>query len=242
MKLGRLVMIGSGVLLVSSCATKEIRGNTTFESFSTARKHVYTMHASNPTTFYCECRYVQRKIQLETCGYRPERKSVRAGRVEIEHIVPAAHFGGELRAWSRGDRDCREGDGTVFKGRNCARKVSATYRRMETDLYNLRPVVGEINQARRDYLMGEVPGEVRRFGRCDVEIVDQTMEPRPRIRGDIARTWFYMEWAYPAHVKLTPWQRTLYTEWSEADPVEGVERAWATEVARIQGNSNPFIR
>lgn len=242
MKLGRLVMIWSGVLLMSSCAPKEIRGNTTLESFSKAKKHVYAMHASNPTTFYCECRYVQSQIQLDTCGYRPERMSVRAKRVEIEHIVPAAELGRELSAWSRGNRQCRAKDGSAFKGRNCARKVSALYRRMESDLYNLRPVVGEINQARRDYIMGEVPGEARRFGRCDVEIVDQTIEPRPRIRGDIARTWFYMEWAYPGHVQLTPWQRTLYTVWSEADPVDGLERAWATEVARVQGNLNPFIR
>ena len=113
---------------------------------------------------------------------------------------------------------------------------------MEADLYNLRPVIGEVNAARRDYIMAEIPGETRRFGRCDVEVENKTMEPRPGIRGDIARIWFYMEWAYPGNVALTPWQRKLYSVWSEADPVDGEERAWARNVERIQGNSNPFVR
>ena len=236
------VLIFTGTCVMASCAHVEVRGNTTLDSFNTAKKHVYAMHAGNPVSFYCECRFTRKTPELETCAFRSEKPSARTKRIEIEHIVPAAHLGGDLPAWEKGHRQCKEGDGSSFKGRNCARKMSELYRRMESDLYNLRPVIGEINQARRDYIMGELPGEARRFGKCDLEIAQQTMEPRPKIRGDIARTWFYMEWAYPGRVRLTAWQRKLYTVWSEADPVDAAERAWARDVARVQGNTNPFIR
>ena len=230
------------VLFCLSCGPKEIRGNVSIDSINAARKHVYALAQADRRTFYCQCGFEGTRVMANRCGYRPANPGPRAQRVEVEHIVPAAHLGRSLPAWRRGHADCRERDGSSFKGRNCARKVSALFRHMEADLYNLRPVIGEVNAARRDYIMGEIPGETRRFGRCDVEVENKTMEPRPRIRGDIARIWFYMEWAYPGNVALTPWQRKLYSVWSEADPVDGEERAWARNVERIQGNSNPFVR
>jgi len=167
---------------------------------------------------------------------------MRARRVEVDHIVPASHFGRTFSAWTRGDRACIDSKGNAFKGRNCSRKTSELFRRMESDLYNLRPAIGELNQARRDYKMGEIPGESRAFGRCDVEVANQLFEPPPKIRGDIARIWFYMEWAYPGRITLTDWDRTLYTVWAEADPVDDTERTWANAVFAIQGNPNPFVK
>jgi deoxyribonuclease I len=47
--------------------------------------------------------------------------------------------------------------------------------------------------------MEMIPGEKREFGACDVEIERRKIEPRPEIRGDIARTYMYMDWAYPVY-------------------------------------------
>jgi deoxyribonuclease I len=35
--------------------------------------------------------------------------------------------------------------------------------------------------------MAMIKGEQRQFGACDVEIAERKIEPRPEIRGDIAR-------------------------------------------------------
>jgi deoxyribonuclease I len=35
--------------------------------------------------------------------------------------------------------------------------------------------------------MAMIDGEQRQFGACDIEIADRKIEPRPAIRGDIAR-------------------------------------------------------
>jgi len=71
---------------------------------------------------------------------------------------------------------------------------------MQADLYNLQPVIGEVNGLRSNYQIGEIDGEVREFGKCDVEIKNKKVEPAPKIRGDIARTYLYMEYAYPKYV------------------------------------------
>jgi len=90
-----------------------------------------------------------------------------------------------------------EAFGQAFKGHNGARKVAAPFRYMEADLYNLQPAIGEVNRLWLNYSMALIPGEARAFGRCDLEIEDRKIEPRPDIRGDIARTSFYMDAAYP---------------------------------------------
>ena len=71
---------------------------------------------------------------------------------------------------------------------------------MQADLYNLQPAIGEVNGLRSNYQIGEIDGEVREFGKCDVEIKNKKVEPAPKIRGDIARTYLYMEYAYPKYV------------------------------------------
>ena len=54
--------------------------------------------------------------------------------------------------------------------RKCARKFSKTFRKIEGDIFNLVPSVGEINEKRSNYEFAEIPGEERKFGKCDFEI------------------------------------------------------------------------
>ena len=41
---------------------------------------------------------------------------------------------------------------------------------MESDLHNLFPSIGEVNGDRSNYIFGEIPGESRVYGQCDIEI------------------------------------------------------------------------
>jgi endonuclease I len=63
-------------------------------------------------------------------------------------------------------------------------------------MYNLVPAIGEINGLRSNYSFAMISGENREFGTCDMEIENPKAEPRPEVRGDIARIYFYMNWAY----------------------------------------------
>ena len=127
-------------------------------------------------------RLSENTVDLESCGYHP-KSSKRARQLEWEHVVPAEAFGQSFPEWREGHPECVDRKGQPFKGRNCARKVAVPFRYMEADLYNLQPAIGEVNHLRLNYSMAMIPGEARAFGRCDLEIEDRKIEPRPDIRG-----------------------------------------------------------
>ena len=112
---------------------------------------------------------------------------------------------------------------------------------MSSDLYNLRPTVGAVNALRSNFRMGLIEGEERQFGACDMEIDNRVFEPRPAIRGDVARIYFYMESAYPGRGIVGKKQWKLLKAWHRADPVSEEERALGLKIRSIQGNENPFV-
>ncbi len=224
---------------ISGCTTA-VRGNKVISSFSQAKKHVYALHEGQPRTLYCDCAHQNRQIQFEGCAFQPDAEKERDLRTEIEHIVPMKRFRNHFDSWVRGHPKCIDSRGKAFKGRRCARKVSTDFRFIEADLYNLYPAIGSLNQHRGAKTFGEVPGEPRRFGACDFEVAE-FVEPRPEVRGDIARAYLYMAWAYPNAITLTAAERTQYERWSRHDPPGLLERRRAHQIRFLQKNPNPFI-
>lgn len=218
------------------------RGNRAFKSFRTAKNHLYDIHeeGEHERTFYCDCTYSNRRPKHSSCGYKVRRDKTRASRTEAEHVVPASLFGRRFRAWLNGHRDC-EKRGRPYKGRRCLEEVSDEFAYMQADLYNLQPTIGEVNGDRMHYEMAMISGEAREYGKCDVEIDDQRVEPAERVRGDVARTYLYMAWAYPKKVKLEEKERAMFLEWSAADPVDAWELERARMIEEVQGNQNPFV-
>lgn len=192
-------------------AVEKIAGNTTIKSFKRAKKLAPHVFVGHERTFYCGCAYDEAKkkdhVDPASCGYETrsttKKGKARARRREWEHVVPAENFGRSFAAWREGHPECVDSKGRPFKGRQCAKKVEPVFRFMEADLYNLQPAIGEVNGRRSNYRPAMIPGEKREFGACDVEIADKQVEPRPEIRGDIARTYFYMAAAYPKHARLS---------------------------------------
>ena len=92
---------------------------------------------------------------------------------------------------------------------------------MEADMMNLYPAIGELNGDRSNYPFGIIEGEERIYGKCDFERLNRVIEPTPKIRGDIARKYFYFEnkWNMP----LTNEERSLFEKWNENDPIDSNE-------------------
>jgi deoxyribonuclease-1 len=215
-------------------------GNASVESFSRAKKLLVEIQSGRERTFYCDCPYRGRTPLLEECGYRPVKDGSRARRIEWEHVVPAEAFGQSFAEWRDGHADCVH-RGRRFAGRSCARKINREFRRMEADLYNLVPAIGEVNALRSNFPMAMIPGESRRFGSCDLEIAERQIEPRPAVRGDIARIYLYMDGAYPGRGIVSRKQRRLFAAWSAADPVDAWECERARRIRAIQGNANGLV-
>jgi len=218
-------------------------GNTTNDSFNKAKKALFkSIYHDHRYTFYCDCPFDQGKRIIPSDQFTLRKKSKRSERIECEHIVPAHAFGQSFKEWREGDSQCVDRKGRAFKGRGCASKVSMDYRYMESDMYNLVPAVGEKNGDRSNYEFGEIPGEKREYGACDFEVEDGIAEPAPEIRGDIARIYFYMDWAYPGHGILSKKKRKLFEVWDKQDPVDSWECERCRRIERVQGNVNPIVK
>jgi deoxyribonuclease-1 len=186
---------------------------------------------------YCGCPYdLERKNRIDAaaCGYKGQ--GARSRRIEWEHVVPASAFGQRFSEWKNGHPSCEE-RGRKKKGRDCARATSEVFARMEADLYNLLPAIGELNAARSNYPFGEVGGEPREFGRCDFEVGHRVVEPRNEIRGDLARIYFYMDARYPGFDIVNKKNEGLLSAWDRDDPMDESERARIQRIGEIQGNS-----
>ncbi len=63
--------------------------------------------------------------------------------------------------------------------------------------------------------------------------------PRPKVRGMIARTYFYMSQRYG--LRLSKQERRLFEAWSRHYPVESWERQRNQRIACVMGWGNPFV-
>ena len=209
-----------------------------FERYATAKRLLYDeVFADHRVTLYCACRFDAARRLDVACGSFGEGE--RARRVEVEHVIPAAWIGQGRRCWR--EPICRSSAGDAYRGRACCQKKDPAFRRAHNDLHNLWPAVGTVNGQRRHYAFALIPGEARRLGRCDVEIDHQArrVEPRPEMRGDIARIGLYMELVHG--VRLNALQRDLFAAWDEADPPDGFELERDARITRLQGQGNPFV-
>ncbi len=209
---------------------------TTASSFSTAKKRMYgKVYHDRQVTFYSGCDYEKKKPKLTACGYdssnRPQAH--RATRTEAEHITPASWFGQNRPCWRT--NLCSGGK----NNRACCEKIDHAFRTAHNDLHNLTPAIGQINALRSNHPYGLTSGEDRDFGSCDFEFKNNQAEPKPDIRGNVARVYFYMEATYG--FTASPQTRSLLVTWHQQDPVDSAETSLNNRIKSIQANGNLFV-
>jgi deoxyribonuclease-1 len=208
-------LIVSLCIVLSFFVTVNVQGQLP-RNFTEAKKITYQIHSrlSHKKTFYCNCRYSNHKtVDFGSCGYIPRKNKKRAQRVEIEHIVPTSVFGYSRRCWR--EPICRKKNGKHYKGRKCCEKIDPIFRKMESDLHNLVPVIGEINGDRRDYTFAIVEKNPYQYGTCPfvVDFTSKRVEPPDYTRGFIARTYLYMHKTYD--IPISKKQMKLFRNWDQ---------------------------
>lgn len=146
-------------------------------------------------------------------------------RYNIEHVFPMAWVTKSLHC---GDR------------RRC-RSSSKQFNRIESDMHNMYPARKDLNKRRGAMGYGIVKGERWIEPGCDLEIDTRVrrVEPRPAVRGDIARAMLYMADRYK--LRLYRRQRELMLQWDRADPPDAREKQHNRRVKAVQGQGNPWI-
>ena len=234
----RLILIIISFFFLISQAFSQ---NTEITSFSDSKELLLEIYQDHPVTIYCGCSYKGKKPNLSSCGYISKNNKKRANRIEWEHIVPAHSFGRTFEEWVNGHPECVNNKGKIFKGRLCAEKMSEEYRRIQADMYNLYPAIGEVNARRSNNPMAIIKGEAREYGKCDIEIKSKKVEPRESIRGDIARTYMYMDSVYSGRGIISEKNRKLFEAWDNSDPVDEWECERSRSIETIQDNINEIV-
>lgn len=222
----------------------EGRGNPKKWKFPTATKKAAQIAKFNPVTIYCKCFFKDKDVDLKSCGFGSQNRTDRTTSIEWEHVAAAESFGQSFKMWRDGDpKLCwHKRKKFYFKGRECAKK-DPEYMRMETDLYNIWPIVGELNAIRSNKTMGEIAGQGDyNFGGCRAKTQDGKFEPEDEYKGIVARTYMYMEWAYPGHGIISNKNEKLFQAWNEKWPVTEWECQRNDLIEEMQGNPNPIVK
>jgi len=229
-------------VLIGFSTSVYAQGNTWNGSFNKAKKtlerQVYYDHR---LSLYCGAAFTAQKSIILPKGFVTTKYVKRSKRIEWEHVVPAENFGRTFSEWREGDPHCVNKNGKPFKGRRCAEKVNMEYRHMQSDMYNLYPAIGSVNALRSNYNFQMLPGEESDFGSCKVKVANRKVEPPVIARGQIARTYQYMEKAYPRY-SMSKQQAKLMHAWDAMYPVDLWECTRAKRIEALQGNENIFVK
>lgn len=191
-------------------------------SFSQSKNFLKEIYSNHQRTFYCDIPYIYRgkKAFLQNDGsYTPRNPTTKKGkvnprtqRIEWEHIMPAENFGRHLPCWKKGGRK--------------ACKKDPTFAKMESDMHNLVPSIGELNGDRSNYRYAqEEKGMIfNQYGKCRfyVDFKNKRAYPRDEIKGDIARAYLYMSKTY--HINLSKQEEKLMRAWDKLDPISEWEK------------------
>lgn len=84
--------------------------------------------------------------------------------------------------------------------------------------------------------------ELLQYGKCEMQVDFKVKRAyvRDKIKGDIARMYFYMSDKY--NINLSKQERQMLEAWNTQDPVSSWERIKNKRVEKLQGNSNPYIQ
>ena len=227
------------VTLYPSCT---LAANQEIDSFNKAKRLLETqVYNDHRTTIYCGAEFDTEKKVIPPKGFTSTKYINRSEKIEWEHVVPAENFGRTFNEWREGHKLCVNSQGKPFKGRRCAEKVNTEYRYMQSDMYNLYPAIGAVNALRSNYNFTVLPAAQSDFGSCDMKIENSKAEPPERARGQIARTYLYMESAYKRY-SMSKAQRQLMNAWDKMYPITAWECLRADKIYKIQNNENTIVK
>jgi deoxyribonuclease-1 len=201
------------VLLLFSAANSCAGGQTMIPDYATAQRQFFwpNLYPKGGRDLYCNVRFTADR------------------RLTIDHVFAAD--------WSATHHGCRNRDECPIPAYGFA----------EGDLHNLWPAIGAINSSRGDKLFGEIPGNKFTLPpsvsdlKCAYKRTtgqNAIVEPRSAVKGDIARSLFYMHVEYGLDLRgMLP----MLKRWNTGDPPNAEERSRNNRIEKLQRTRNQFI-
>ena len=220
-------------------------------SFSSAKKKLLKkVYYDHQITFYCQNPYSIQNIKgkekaliiRDITKYTPRNEktkkgkvNIRAKRIEWEHVIPAENFGRQFSCWREGNEKCIKKNGKSFKGRRCCKKVSPIFKKMEADMMNLVPAIGEVNADRSNFRFMDTRENLKgQYGECSfkVDFKNRKAYPANHTKGFIARTNFYFQKKYK--LKLSKKEQQMFKAWDKMYPRTKWEKIRESRIEKLQ--------
>ena len=222
-------------------------GNEMFMNISDSKKELWKIYENNPLTFYCGCEIQDKSPIHSSCGFQPTSPLDYA--IEWEHIVPLSRLAMNTPSFFRGHEKCVMENGKRYRGKRCARKQDEDFQRMDSDLYNLVPVIGSVNRKRSNYRFGNIEGEESVFLGCNFEVGEilverkkkKAVEPANDVKGFIGRVHLYMMKTYRSEYYIWGEEKALMEDWNKNYPPDEWECERAQSIEFVQGNRNRIV-
>lgn len=233
-KILHYITLSLGLFIIATNSYAQAPSNFSKAKEIAKERIYYDQNTHSQGTIYCGCdwEWVGKsggRVDLSSCGYQVRTQPNRAIRIEWEHIVPAWVFGHQHQCWQNGGRA------------NCV-KNDPIFGKIEADLHNLAPSIGEVNGDRSNFSYGQLSTQAPyQYGQCRsrVDFSSRTFEPRNEAKGQVARVYFYLHDRY--NLSMSRQQQQLLMAWDNAYPPSTWEIERDNRIANIVGHHNPFV-
>jgi deoxyribonuclease-1 len=208
------------------------------ESSKKEQKRIYFQGGHNKT-LHCDCMF-DRQLQVHSNTCINSAKNLRtinkSAVVSWIHAMPMEKFAEALRCWNKSS--CTFADGKTKQASQCCKEISPKFKSMQADMHNLFPSIMPWEENAIDSSTALFGGN-QEYAFCGGSNEGDLQRPRPGIRGDIARAWFYMAQQYK--LSIADDLEDQLRAWHLEDPPDAWEQERNTSIEIIQGNRNAFI-
>jgi len=168
-------------------------------------------------TFFCLASIDYQTLQLSNC---PQSLSKDACALQWDHVVPASRLAQNLPCWMT--PQCPWDPKASH--RECCQKFSTEFQYREAFLYNLVPVVAELNRIKSNYMPGVVSEKKRTRSLCGLKVdpKQKIFEPPDFRKGWVARIYLKVDAAYD--LQLSKQQKVLLEQWDRRYPPDEDEK------------------
>jgi len=216
---------------VSQQLSRDLFQPSAMVSSEIARKQLHKIYMASAKlrTFHCGCVFDKLKqVFPSLCSDGPVSARGEPKKLVMTSLLPPRVFAKSLKCWNK--NLCERLDRKIKKGSQCCSEVSPKFKKMESDMHNIFPMIEE----------PVIPIETSNFsGLWEYRYCKREGTLRKEISGNASRAYLYMSYQYK--IPLEESLENSLRNWHFEDPPDEWEEKRNDMIEVVQGNRNPFI-
>ncbi len=224
-------VLGTPILAIAQLLNADHFQSSSLVSSEIAHKQLKKIYltSGNRRTFHCGCMFDKLKqVFPNLCSDGPVPSKAEPKTLIWASLMPPNIFAKSLKCWNK--NLCARPDRKIIKGSQCCSEVSPKFKKMESDMHNIFPMIEE----------PVIPVETSNFsGLWEYRYCKKEGTLRKEISGNASRAYLYMSFQYK--IPLEKGLENSLRTWHLEDPPDEWEEKRNDLIEVVQGNRNPFI-